>query len=88
MADNFPQIPRRLNLPRLPTKHEEILPWLKILVDAINQEMDKISNTVSGLEGATTLSDRPTAGIRGRTFYATDNGHFYVDDGTSWITLV
>ena len=88
MADNFPQVPRRLNLGRLPKKESDIIPFLKELIDSLNQQFDKISNTISGMEGADLLTNRPTAGIRGRVFYATDTLNFFVDDGTSWITLV
>lgn len=34
-----------------------------------------------------TLANRPPAGIRGRYFYATDNGGLYRDTGTVWVEL-
>jgi hypothetical protein len=89
MADNFPQVPRRLNLQKeLPKKPEHVPKWLKVLVDALNQQNDKISNTISGMQGADILANRPIAGIKGRTFWSTDTLHFYTDDGTSWVLLV
>jgi hypothetical protein len=89
MALVTPQVPRRLNLPaKLPKTPEEVVGYLKILIDAINQQNDKISDTISGMQGAGPLADRPDPGIKGRTFWTTDTLHFYTDDGTSWVLLV
>jgi len=33
------------------------------------------------------LSARPSAGVSGRFYYATDNGNLYIDDGSSWQTI-
>lgn len=89
MPNNFPQVPHKLNLPKeLPKTPEHLVKWVKVLVDALNQQQDKISTTISGMQGADILANRPTAGIKGRTFWSTDTLHFYTDDGTSWVLLV
>lgn len=62
--------------------------YIKDLVKALNDQNDLISVTTTRMQGADVLANRPNPGQQGATYYATDNGHFYVDDGTSWITLV
>ena len=89
MALKIPAVPTRINLPKeFPTAAEDCPEYIKLLVQALNKQNDLISNSMTGMQGADVLANRPAPGIKGRTYYATDNGHFYTDDGTNWITLV
>lgn len=52
----------------------------------VNRVVDNFDlNAARDAQG--TLAARPAAGIRGRYYFATDNGFLYRDTGTAWVNL-
>jgi hypothetical protein len=89
-------LPLALTHPKQPPAPRTVDPptLLKHLVDRANfthyQEQmieasyNDIHRTIEGRVLVGLLSDMPTAGTPGRTFFAMDTGGFFVDDGTTW----
>ena len=89
MSIPFPKIPTRLALPENPPEDQSgVLPYLKSLTSELQSYVNQLATYVNTANLADVVANRPPAGIAGRTFYGTDDSHFYVDSGTSWITVV
>lgn len=89
MANPFPKVPTRLALPENPPDNlNEVVPYLKSLTAELQSYVNQLANYINTANLADVIANQPPAGLAGRTFYGTDNSHFYVDDGTSWITVV
>ena len=89
MSVPFPKIPTRLALPEgPPTDLESLLKAYANLTNELQNYVNKLATYVNTANLADVIANQPPPGLAGRTFYGTDNGHFYVDDGTNWITVV
>lgn len=53
----------------------------------IQRLRDQLDGVVLGY-GQGRLGNRPSAGVEGRQFYATDDGNLYYDTGVTWVTAV
>lgn len=56
-------------------------PFNRVQLDADHQKLDDL--VAIDLQG--TMASRPAFGIRGRYYFATDNGVLYRDTGTAWV---
>ena len=87
--NNLPKVPLRLSLPsKPPTDLPSALAYIWRLSEALQQQTSLTASILNSLTGADVLANRPPAAQAGRMYYATDNSHLYVDNGTSWVTVV
>ena len=89
MSTPFPKVPTRLALPKnLPTDLPSALEYIQVLTTELQSYVNQMAIYTNNANGADVAANRPSAGYQGRTYWATDTLHFYVDDGSSWIQVV
>jgi len=66
----------------------DVLRYLKEQQNLLTQQWANMTQVLQSISMQGSLAERPTAGSAGRTYYATDNSHYYFDNGSSWVTLV
>jgi hypothetical protein len=49
---------------------------------------DGVTKQLIGRAGVDTLVNRPTFGVAGRLFFASDTGVLFIDTGSAWVTLL
>lgn len=93
MAQNQTAVPLRIAqtpAPKLAKPDPGLSSWITKLRQTIDRSYGQLARSISEHHGAGTLSERPPAGVKNRTYLVTDAvpQNIQIDNGSTWFDLV